>query len=385
MEAMTNYQSWELSWDDLITLDAATIALLDANVEPRLVEFRAILAKIQTFEDDVLQPFVELLSTLNDADNDFTDLYDDGLWLDLGNSDIERLIALGYTDDILAIFDAYAELTELEQLLLMERHDFNYFELYDEYYEYFADDYADALSQFEDDIQDGEWSWYWPLFENLSDLEALLAGINTLNPISLDMFEDFYVDGDENYYDYYTYEYWIYLNELLPFLQEGKDVFNQIVTIEELDLDNLDATTIKAISDMYEEYLALSEEAQDLIDSEYDVEWLLSLIIEQVEGDIETLPGTIEDFDALFNDAETKDATINELLGAWNKFQAMSDDLKDDMDPEARAHLEALYARYLELTRPSVDLVMIGLILVHLFAGVYFAFKKRDVLVKPVQ
>jgi hypothetical protein len=55
------------------------------------------------------------------------------------------------------------------------------------------------------------------------------------------------------------------------------------------------------------------------------------------------------------------------------------------MDPEARAHLEALYARYLELTKPSVDLLMIGLILVHLSAGVYFAFKKKDVLVKPVQ
>ena len=518
MEAMANYQSWELSWDDLVTLDQDIVDLLPAAVETRLVEFRAILAKIQTFEDDVLQPFVELLSTLNDADNDFTDLYDDGLWLDLGNSDIERLIALGYTDEILAIFDAYAELTELEQLLLMERHDFNYFELYDEYYEYFADDYADALSQFEDDIQDGEWSWYWPLFENLSDLEALLAGINTLNPISLDMFKDLYVDGGENYYDYYEYEYWIYLNELLPLLQEGKDVFDQIVIIEDLiqnddgydyvnlddvpaildmyadflllseeaqdlldpeyiywiyslalealayevedlgwdiydiedesgtyglfanyddvlaalakfealpedafeylsedaieyyeylmsiklsleegldvfnqimdiedmDLDNLDVTTIEAISNMYEDYLALSEDAQELLDPEY-VQWLLSLIIEQVESDIETLPGTVEDFDALFNDAETKDATINGLLGAWNKYQAMSDDLRDDMDPEARAHLEALYARYLELTRPSVDLLMIGLILVHLSAGVYFAFKKKDVLVKPVQ
>ncbi len=518
MEAMANYQSWELSWDDLVTLDQAIINLLAPEVETRLNEFRAILAKIQTFEDDVLQPFVELLSTLNDADNDFTDLYDDGFWLDLGNSDIERLIALGYTDDILAIFDAYAELTELEQLLLMERHDFNYFELYDEYYEYFADDYADALSQFEDDIQDGDWDMYWPLFENLSDLEALLAGINTLNPISLDMFKDLYVDGGENYYDYYEYEYWIYLNELLPLLQEGKDVFDQIVIIEDLiqndddydyvnlddvqaildmyadflllseeaqdlldpeyvyfiyslalealayevedlgwdiydiedesgtyglfanyddvlaalakfealpedafdylsedaieyyeylmsiklsleegldvfnqimdiedmDLDNLDVTTIEAILDMYEDYLALSEEAQNLLDPEY-VQWLLSLIVEQVESDIEELPSTVEDFDALFNDAETKEATINGLLGAWNKYQAMSDELRDDMDPEARAHLEALYARYLELTKSSVDLLMIGLILVHLSAGVYFAFKKKDVLVKPVQ
>ena len=519
MEAMANYQSWELSWDDLVTLDQDIVDLLPAAVETRLVEFRAILAKIQTFEDDVLQPFVEELNTLDSVDADYLYLDEDGeFWLDLGGFEIEQLITLGYTDDILAIFEAYDELSELEQLLLMERHDNNYYELYYEYYEYFADQYADLLADFESEVQEFDWENYRPLFENLSDLEALLAGINTLNPISLEFFENFYVDGDENYYDYYEYEYWIWLNELLPLLQEGKDVFNQIVIIEDLiqndddydyvnlddvqaildmyadflllseeaqdlldpeyvysiyslalealayevedlgwdiddiedesgtyglfanyddvlaalakfealpedaleylsedaieyyeylmsiklsleegldvfnqimdiedmDLDNLDVTTIEAILDMYEDYLALSEDAQDLLDPEY-VEWLLSLIIEQVESDIETLPGTVEDFDALFNDAETKDATINGLLGAWNKYQAMSDELRDDMDPEARAHLEALYARYLELTKPSVDLLMIGLILVHLSAGVYFAFKKKDVLVKPVQ
>jgi alpha-tubulin suppressor-like RCC1 family protein len=392
MEGMTNYQSWDLSWDwdNLVTLDDEIIALLDADVEPRLDEFRAILANIQDFENNFLKPFIDSLAALELSDPDLYDFVyvdeekNDLYWLDLYQEAIADLIELDYEDDILAIFAEFESLTELEQLLLNEYYGLNYEELYLEYYDYFADSYSDELSEFETDIQDGEWSWYWPLFENLSDLETLLAGRDGLNEISYDLFVEMY--GQENeFFSYDMYEYWIWLNDLLPHLVAGKPVYDQIVTIEELDLDNLDATTIKAISDMYEDYLALSEEAQDLIDSEYDVEWLLSLIIEQVEGDIETLPGTIEDFDALFNDAETKDATINELLGAWNKFQAMSDDLKDDMDPEARAHLEALYARYLELTRPSVDLVMIGLILVHLFAGVYFAFKKRDVLVKPVQ
>ena len=522
MEAMANYESWIFAeWanlDDVVAIEQPVIDLLDPEVETRLVEFRAILAKIQTFENDVLQPFVEELNTLDSVEVDYLYLDEDGeFWLDFGGFEIEQLITLGYTDDILAIFEAYDELSELEQLLLMERHDSNYYELYYEYYEYFADQYADLLSDFESDVQDGEWDSYYPLFENISELETLLAGIDDLNEISYDLFVEMY--GQENeLFSYDMYEYWIWLNDLLPLLQEGKDVFDQIVNIEDLiqnddgfdyvnledvaaildmyadflllseeaqdllnpeyvyfiyslalealanevedlgwdiydieeeldtyglfanyddvlaalakfealpedaleylsddaidyyeyllgiklslaegldvfnqimdiedmDLDNLDVTTIEAILDMYQDYLALSEGAQDLLDPEY-VQSLLSLIVEQVEGDIEELPGTVEDFDALFNDAETKEATINGLLGAWNKYQAMSDDLKEDMDPEARAHLEALYARYLELNKTSVDLWMVGLIIVHLSAGVYFAFKKRDILVKPVQ
>lgn len=370
-----------------------------------------------------------------------------------------------------------------------------------------------------DDIQDGEWDWYWPLFENLTDLEALLEKIDQLPEISREWFTETFEDQfEEVYYEYYSYEYWIWLNDLLPYLQEGKDVFDDIVIIEDLiqedegyyyvdvedaaviiamyndflalsedaqdlldpeyvyfiyslalealaydvsdqlwnvysiedeegtyglfanyddvvaaiaafealpedaleflgedeiayyeyllsiqqaleeglevyeaivaieamDLDNLTEETIEAISDMYQAYLALSEDTQELLDPDY-VSWLISLVLETVEGSVEELPGTVEDFDALFNNAETKDATVNSLLGAWNQYQAMSDDLKAEMDQDARAHLEALYARYLELTRPSVDLLMIGLILVHLSAGVYFAFKKRDILVKPVQ
>jgi hypothetical protein len=515
MEAMTNYQSWELSWDDLITLDAATIALLDANVEPRLDDFRALLANIMTFENDVLQTFVALLYTLNVDDIEYAYLDDNGeLVLNLGNSDIERLIGLGYTDDILAIFDAYNELSELEQLLLMERHDINYNELFDEYYEYFADAYSDELEDFEFDVQEGEWDNYSSLFENLTALEALLEGRDALNPISYDMFADFYVDGDDNIYDYYYYEYWIWLNDLLPALQEGKDVFDLIVLVEafiqydeysyvelenvpailemyeaflllseeaqnlldpeyvnwiyglalealvyevelmlfdlsntedegyalvlfenyndvlaaiakyealpedaldlldleaieyyeyllglqpyleegfdvyeaikaidEMDLEAMDDATIEAISDMYNDYLNLSEEAKSLLDPEY-VETLRDLAIQAVESYVDELPLTVEDFDELFNDEETKDATINSLLNAWNAYQAMSDELKDGMDEVQRAHLEALYNRYLESSGTQLDLSILALIIVHLSVGAYFAFKKRDVLIK---
>jgi hypothetical protein len=272
-------------------------------------------------------------------------------------------------EDVPAILDMYADF-----LLLSEEAQ----DLLDPEYVYFI--YSLALEALANEVDILGFNIYniedesgtYGLFANYDDIVDALAKFDALPEDALE-----YLSED-------AIEYYEYLLTIKLPLAEGLDVFNQIVDIEEMDLDNLDVTTIEAILDMYEDYLDLSEEAKNLIDPDY-VEWLLSLIIEQVESDIETLPGTVEDFDALFNDEETKDATINGLLGAWNKYQAMSDDLKEDMDPEARAHLEALYARYLELTKPSVDLLMIGLILVHLSAGVYFAFKKKDVLVKPVQ
>jgi hypothetical protein len=114
---------------------------------------------------------------------------------------------------------------------------------------------------------------------------------------------------------------------------------------------------------------------------------LLCTTISFVEDLVEDLLETVEDFEALFNDPETKEDLINDLLNAWNAYQSLSDELKDEMDPETRARLETLYARYLELSQPSseVNLVMISLIIVHLAAGTYFAFKKRDVLVPIVE
>jgi len=192
---------------------------------------------------------------------------------------------------------------------------------------------------------------------------------------------DFYVDGDDNIYDYYYYEYWIWLNDLLPALQEGKDVFDQIVAIDEMDLEAMDDATIEAISDMYNDYLNLSEEAKSLLDPEY-VETLRDLAIQAVESYVDELPLTVEAFDDLFNDEETKDAAVTSLLNAWNAYQAMSDELKDGMDELQRAHLEAVYNRYLELSATQMDLSILALIIVHLSVGAYFAFKKRDVLIK---
>jgi hypothetical protein len=388
MEAYANYKSYimgDFTDDGLATLDNDIISLLSPAVQTRLAEFRVILGNVQAFED-LLEAFVFTLSELpENAEYEFTYLSDGNIWLEYFYENVELFIELGYGDDILEIFAAYAELSELEQMLLTEVNYWNYDALTYIYTTYFVEAYNDQLYDFMDDVQDGDWWWTWPLFSNIDAIKELLAGIDDLPSLSFDLFTELYTnnDGDE-YYNYDTYEYWLFLSEILPYLEEGKDVFDQIMDIEDMDLDNLDVITIKAILDMYQDYLALSEDAQDLLDPEY-VQWLVSLIVEQVESDIEELPSTVEDFDALFNDAETKTATVNSLLNAWNKYQAMSDELRDDMDPEARAHLEALYARYLELTRPSVDLVMIGLILVHLSAGVYFAFKKKDVLVKPVQ
>jgi hypothetical protein len=391
MNYYSNYGSYELGWDEELFLYDDIIALLPASVEARLDYYRELLAAVEGFEDTYLQPFLALMEAeTNDANVDidfvYFDEYYDGNALDLDYEQIEYLIDNDYESMILDIFTAYDALPELVQLLINEWNFYGiYEELYYTYHYYYTDAYSDELYDFMDDIQDGEWDWYWPLFENLTDLEALLEKINQLPEVSREWFTETFEDQfGEVYYDYNSYGYWIWLNDLLPYLQEGKDVYEDILAIEEMDLDNLSEETIEAISNMYEAYLALSEEAQELLDPDY-VSWLVSLVLETVEGSIEELPGSVEDFDLLFNDAETKDATVNSLLGAWNQYQAMSDELKDEMDQEARAHLEALYARYLELTRPSVDLFMIGLILVHLSAGVYFAFKKRDVLVKPVQ
>jgi alpha-tubulin suppressor-like RCC1 family protein len=524
IEFYTEYGSYNLSdyLDDYIYLDDETIALLDASVETRLDEFRVMLDHLNTFEQDFLQTFIDAVFALEaTSENSFTYTDEDqNRWLELGQDEIAELIELGYGDDILAIFDAYDELTTLEQLLITEYYYWNYDELYYEYYQYFADVYSDALFEFEFDVQEEEWGWIWPLWANLSELETLLASIGDLNPISASFFTESYDMNGETYYSYSAYEYWIYLNDLLPLLQESKDVwamvdnietniiqynsdedfnyvdiedaqtvidmyeaflllseeaqnlldpeyiywiyslaleaqayaveeqlwdlwdiedeagtyglfanyddvlaaldayenlsedaleylsedavayyeyllsiqpgleegmdvYEQIVAIEAMDLEDLDDATIEAIAAMYEDYLALSEDAQNLLDPEY-VSWLVSLVLDTVEGNVEDLPGTVEDFDAAFNDAETKEQTVNDLLNAWRQYQAMSDELKDEMDQDYRAHLEALYARYLELTRPQVDLAMIGLILVHLSAGAYFAFKKRDILVKTV-
>jgi hypothetical protein len=529
MDLYANYGSYNMAWDDVVYLDDETASLVSDTTEVRLDFYRETITNVEGFEQDVLQPFLNDVIAEKDALIDsnlwlyyFEDYYNENV-LDLGFYEIEFLIEEGYQDDILAIFAAFDELSDMEQLLIDE---YNYYgiyeELFDAYYYYFVDDYSDELYDFMYDVQEEDWYWYYPLFENLEALEALLEKISTLPTISYDLFTDIYTDfWGEEYYDYETYEYWLHLNELLPllkegfpvfeqlknvdenllqydseydeyyfdlediaavikmfndytalsedaqylldgeyiywlyelaletlanyvenllwnlydiedeagtyglfanyddvlaalaafeelpedafdyldeeaisyyeyllglkeYLEEGLDVYAQIIEIENFDFDDLSPEDIEAIGDMYQAYLALSPEAQQLLDPEY-VDYLMSLTVEFVESNVSNLPETLEDFEAAFNDPETKDQTIADLLAAWNAYQAMSEEMKELMDPEQRAHLEALYARYQELIKPNVDLGMIGLIILHLLAGTYFAFKKRDLLVPIVK
>jgi len=529
MNLYANYGSYNIAWDDVVYLDDETASLVSDTTEVRLDFYRETITNVEGFEQDVLQPFLNDVIAEKDALIDsnlylysFDDYYNENI-LELESDEIEFLIEEGYEDDILAIFAAFDELSDMEQLLIDE---YNYYgiyeELFDAYYYYFVDDYSDELYDFMYDVQEEDWYWYYPLFENLEALEALLEKISTLPTISYDLFTDIYTDfWGEEYYDYETYEYWLHLNELLPllkegfpvfeqlknvdenllqydseydeyyfelediaavikmfndynalseeaqdlldgeyiywlyelaletlanyvenllwnlydiedeagtyglfanyddvlaalaafedlpeealeyldeeaisyyeyllglkeYLEEGLDVYAQIIEIENFDFDDLSPEDIEAIGDMYQAYLALSPEAQQLLDPEY-VDYLMSLTVEFVESNVSNLPETLEDFEAAFNDPETKDQTIADLLAAWNAYQAMSEEMKELMDPEQRAHLEALYARYQELIKPNVDLGMIGLIILHLLAGTYFAFKKRDLLVPIVK
>jgi hypothetical protein len=358
MEAMANYQSWSFAeWanaEDVITLDQSIVDLLDPEVETRLDQFRSILAKIQTFENDVLQPFVQELRTLNTDDLSYTYLdEDEEVWLDLSFDQIEQLIALGYTDDILAIFDAYDELSELEQLLLTERHDSNYFELYYDYYEYFAEVYANSLADFEYDVQEEEWDWYWPLFENLAELETLLDGINDLNAISYEFFVETYGQEDE-FFAYGMYEYWIYLNDLVPFLKEGKDVFDQVVLVEDLiqfveGTAYLDLDDVEAVLDMYADYLLLSEEAQELLDPEY-ISYLYSLALETLANEVDDLAYdiySIEDEEGVYG----LFASYDDILAALAKFEALPEDALEYLSEEALEY----YAYLLSIKLPMEE------------------------------
>jgi hypothetical protein len=169
------------------------------------------------------------------------------------------------------------------------------------------------------------------------------------------------------------------LLDLKALLEEGLDVYEQLTNIFDFDFDNLSPEDIAAIVNMVNDYDALSEEARELLDPE-TIAYYVSLTLEFIEDLVEDLPESIEDFEALFNDPETKDDVEDALLDAWASYQSLSPELKDQLDPEARAQLEALYARYQELLRPTsnVNLMIIGLLIIHLSAGAYFAFKKRD-------
>jgi hypothetical protein len=111
-----------------------------------------------------------------------------------------------------------------------------------------------------------------------------------------------------------------------------------------------------------------------LLDPEY-VDWLVSLVTDQTENSINSIADSIEEFDELYNDESTREDLIANLLNAYNSYNDLADEVKDLIDLETREKLEAFYARYLELSKPKADFAMIGLILVHLTAGIYFAYK----------
>jgi alpha-tubulin suppressor-like RCC1 family protein len=364
MEAMANYQSWELSWDDLVTLDADIIALLDPTVELRLNEFRTLLTNILNFEQNFLQPFINSVVTENNQDVTFTYLDEGKSWLDLGFDEIESLIELGYEDDILAIFTAYNNLTELEKLLLTEYYDYNYEELYLQYYYYFADAYSDQLWDFEYDIQDGDWDWYYPLFNNLTELQALLAGLDALNPISKEFFTYFEIYDEEKDYDYYSYEYWLHLKDLLPLLVEGKPVFDLFVAIEDGDIINyddgyyyVDVKDAKQIIDMYNAFALLSEDAQDLLDIE-TISWYYELALEALAYEVEENLWNIEDIEydegyyGLF-------ANYNDVLAALTSFEALPEDALEYLDDDSVEYYEYLLSIKLALAE---GLTVYGLI-----------------------
>jgi len=206
----------------------------------------------------------------------------------------------------------------------------------------------------------------YALFENYTDV---MAALDAYNALSADA---------KNLLDEETQAYYAYLNGLKADLEAGLGVFNQIVTIEGLDLDNPSPATLTAISDMIDDFNSLTPAQQALL-APY-VNDLKALALGRVSGLIDVLPADVESFEAAFNDPETKDAAVTNLLAAWEHYNALSDELKAQLDPLEVARLQALHARYLELIRPAMDLLMLGLIIVHLLSFTYFAFKKRDVL-----
>jgi hypothetical protein len=269
-------------------------------------------------------------------------------------------------DTAIAILDLYADFFDLgsaQYTVDGERIEY----LFEVAMSYLVGEVEDALFDvwtIEDDLG------YEGLFENLDDVNAAIALYENLPESALE-----YVDSD-------AFEYYEYLLSIKLPLAEALDVFNQIKAIESLDLENLDDETIETISDMYVDYLALSEEAKSLLDPEY-VDWLVSLVVDNIENSINGIADSLEEFDALYNDEETREALVSSLLNAYNSYNDAPDEIKDLIDLETREQLESMYARYLELSKPKADIGMIGLILIHLIAGTYFAYKKREAIGAP--
>jgi alpha-tubulin suppressor-like RCC1 family protein len=276
-------------------------------------------------------------------------------------------------DAILAMFTDYLALSEDAQDL------FDIENIFDLFYAAFSF-YTDPIYDMFYDIEDTEYdAGYYGLFAIYDLIEQALATFDNL-PVGV-LLDELTGGDDEDGYWYWLYEYYLYLSDLKPLLEEGLDVYNQIMEIEEFDFDNLTTDDVLAISNMYTDYLALSEEVKELLDPEY-VAYLASIAVLNVQNNLENLPEDLETFETLFADPETKDEAIEDLLNAWNYYQSLSDELKAQLDPDYVANLQAMYARYLQLIQPTsvVNFAMLSILIVHLVSGTYFAFKKRDLL-----
>jgi hypothetical protein len=382
LEYYLQYGSFELAnaIDGDIYLDDDIIAILDPSVETRLDEFREILANVNEFEQDYLQTLLDaiaLFDATSEEDFFYTDEDDNSQWLDLYDLNVGALIEAGLGDDILAVFAAYEALTEIEQMLLTEYYYWNYDELYYGYYEYFITVYENAL----DEIYTIEDNNYYDLFDKLAEIEALLADIDNLNEISFDLFTTFDEDGE--YYWYESYEYWIYLSELLPYLQEAKPVFDDWIVIEaalkydEFEAIVLDSESALAILAMYKDYSDLSEDAQYTLDDERinDLyELALSFLVNVAKQLIEALP--------LVEELTLDDESDVEL--ARRAYNLLTEDQQEALGEDYLLRLEAAEARIeaLKQTAWGDILTTFGVLLLHLAAAAYFVFLKRKDLAK---
>jgi alpha-tubulin suppressor-like RCC1 family protein len=353
-----NYGSYELGWDDGFYLDNETISRLSPSVETRLDRYRELVEAVEAFEDTYLQSFLTQMIALNETTNLSFTYFDDyymGDSLDLGPEQIEYLINHNYEEDIVAIFEAYDALPEIVQLLINE---WNYYgiyeELYYEYHTYFVDIYADELNGFSYDVQEDDWEWYWQLFMNLSEVETLLEGIDALPTISFEWFTSTWEDNSGDlYYDYEAYEYWLFLSELLPYLQEGKPVFDQIVSIEDGIFydddrgDYVELESVEAIFAMYADFLALSNEAQDLLDPDY-VTWIYSLALEALAHEVESQLWAISDIES--NDGVYGlFANLDDVLAALAAFEALPEAALNVLDDDAAEYYAYLLSIKLAL------------------------------------
>ncbi len=353
LEFYTEYGSYDLSdyLDDYIYLDDAIIDILDPTVETRLDQFRTILDNVSTFEDESLQTLLDAIAAFDETSEEdffYTDEDDNTEWLDLYDLNVGALIEAGLGDDILAVISAYESLSVIEQMLLTEYYYWNYDELYYGYYEYFINAYEVELYN----IYDVEENNYYDLFNMLAEIEALLGDIDDLNDISYEWFTTYDEDGE--YYWYDGYEYWIYLSELLPYLQEAKPVFDAWQDVElNLEYDDseeivMDRESALAILAMYENFSALSEDAQYTLDDErisYLYELALSFLVDEVENALYDVWNLEEEFgtDGLFDN-------LDDVNAALALYEDLPENALESLDSDARDYYEYLKGLQAALT-----------------------------------